>query len=696
MDNIKLRYLTLVLCMMHCFLMPGQTRGLTPVSVKVTDNDSLLYRESHALVIGISSYDLYPKNGWLPLPGVRDDVREVKRALELHGFDVEVLEDATRKQFDDTLTEFIKKYGGDSENRLLIYFAGHGHNLKINYGAQQGYLVPIDAPEPRINRDEFKAKAISMYNIETYAKQIEAKHALFILDACFSGSFFATRSSIPASISHNTSQPVRQFITSGKATEQVKDVSVFRQQFVRALTTNDADKPGDGYLTGSELGQFLYEEVSNYTNGFQHPQYGKINYYNLDKGDFVFVLPQQVNVQTTENRSEAFEEKARTADSISMNETPNWVKPVEPVIIKEQPLVLNAQLLTNEEMSSFVKTPPGGHLEVFSEIAGVLYINGIQQRSVPVGVTFFLRNIKPGKHYMEIRGDERWTGNIVIELDKMTRVKAEKKSPIPLGDFVEQIAGEDFHMVGIQGSAVIMVYEPREDSAVSDATSSVFDDFAMMQYEVTVSQFSRFIAETGYLTDADQRIGGYASYIIKGNSKVKATQLNWMYSSEGDIRSRETYNHPVVHVSWNDAMAFAAWASAKSGKSWRLPTEAEWEYAANGGENFLYAGSDTIDLVAWYWKNSNKVTHPVGQKLPNRYNIYDMCGNVREWCLDPELSTIDPSNETSTETNSVDPKYVVRGGSCDLMAQFCQVIARNAVEQSYRDNSVGFRLVLIP
>lgn len=694
MDVIIRRFLVWVFCIALCVPVFGQTRGLTPVSVKVTDNDSILYRESHALVIGISSYHLYPKNGWLPLPGVREDVLEVKKALEWHGFNVEVLEDATRKQFDDTLTEFIKKYGGDSENRLLIYFAGHGHNLKSSYGAQQGYLIPIDAPEPRINRDEFKAKAISMVVIESYARQIEAKHALFVLDACFSGSFFATRNSIPASISHNTSQPVRQFITSGKATEQVKDASVFRQQFVRALTSSDADRPGDGYLTGSELGQFLFEEVSNYTNGFQHPQYGKINYYNLDKGDFVFILPKQGGAVVSTLQLDSVEkETVKVKEQTTQPPVP--VKRIEPVIIKEQSLVLNAQMKSDEEVLKTEKTP-GGHLEVYSEIAGDLYLNGQKQRAIPVGTSVFVRNIEPGSYYMEIRGQERWTGNIMIEVGRITPVTAKRVTPERLGDFVEQISGEDFHMYGLPGNTILMMHDSLKKNASGEPVATVVKHFAVMKYEVTVLQFSRFIAETGYLTDADRRTGGYASYVLKGNSQQRADLVNWMYCSEGFIRLKTTYNHPVVHVSWNDAMAFADWLSEKSGKIWRLPTEAEWEYAATGDENFVYAGSDTIDQVAWYWKNSNKVTHPVGQKRPNGYNLHDMCGNVWEWCLDPEYSRQqgDPA-ETSTSL-SQDPKYMARGGSCDLMAQFCRTSARSLFEQSYRSNNLGFRLVLIP
>ncbi|HIF69589.1 MAG TPA: hypothetical protein EYQ29_09850, partial [Candidatus Lambdaproteobacteria bacterium] len=116
-----------------------------------------------------------------------------------------------------------------------------------------------------------------------------AKHALFLFDACFSGSLFALSRAIPESINYKTAKPVRQFITSGSAEETVPDQSIFRSQFVAALE-GEGDSNGDGYLSGTELGQFLQDSVVNYSKGAQHPQYGKIRNPNLDKGDFVFML----------------------------------------------------------------------------------------------------------------------------------------------------------------------------------------------------------------------------------------------------------------------------------------------------------------------------------------------------------------------------------------------------------------------
>ena len=247
-----------------------------------------LYRRSYALVIGISAY----RSGWPRLPGVQEDVKAVRGALKEHGFKVEVVTNATREKLYQAFSSFINRYGQNVENRLLFYFAGHGHTRKQAYGEDMGYIVPVDAPNPSRDPNGFIAKAMDMQQIEVFAKRIQSKHAMFIFDSCFSGSIFSLSRAIPANITYKTAKPVRQFITSGSADESVPDESIFRQQFIAALK-GDADMDKDGYVTGTELGEFLQNRVVNYSRNSQHPQYGKIRNPHLDKGDFVFALPKQ-------------------------------------------------------------------------------------------------------------------------------------------------------------------------------------------------------------------------------------------------------------------------------------------------------------------------------------------------------------------------------------------------------------------
>lgn len=248
-------------------------------------------RTNYALVIGIGRYTA----GWTRLPGVAKDVAAVKKALEEHGFYVESVMDPDAAYLQQSLEDFIKKHGDQKNHRLLFYIAGHGYSEPSPYGGPDlGYIVPADAPMPQRDPSGFRQLALSMQRIEEYALKIHAGQALFLFDSCFSGALFALtdpRRTIPRSIVTEASRPVRQFITSGSANERVPDKSIFREQFLAALS-GAADRNGDGGVTGTELGAFFQEHIPKLSGNAQHPQYGTIRYAFLSQGDFVFaVLP---------------------------------------------------------------------------------------------------------------------------------------------------------------------------------------------------------------------------------------------------------------------------------------------------------------------------------------------------------------------------------------------------------------------
>jgi hypothetical protein len=257
------------------------------------------YAESHALVVGLSHYT----GGWKPLPGVEGDVKAVTRALEKHGFHVVVVMDPTVSELEEAHRDFIGNYGFATDNRLLFYYAGSGYTAKPAYALNNqedwmGYLVTRDAPLPTIDPDGFRRHALSMERFASLAREIQAKHALFLFDTCFSGAiafaFDRSRLASPAAqtspeVTSETADPVRQFIAAGTADQKAPDVSLFRRFLIEALEGDaEADRNGDGYVTGSELGQFLREKVTIASQGIQTPQYGKMFDPRLNRGEFVF------------------------------------------------------------------------------------------------------------------------------------------------------------------------------------------------------------------------------------------------------------------------------------------------------------------------------------------------------------------------------------------------------------------------
>ena len=268
----------------------AQTRAIKPVRIeaKTAQNEtvSYIYSESHALVIGVSQY----RNGWSNLPGVQEDVEEVSQSLEANGFQVTTIKDPGLDELETAIEDFIFEKGARNENRLLIYYAGHGHTMTLGYGGEMGFLVPADAPVPeKENQIRFQRKVLSMQRIEEVAKSTSAKHVLFMFDACFAGSVFLATRAAPAYIQQNTKEPVRQFITSGSAEQEVPDKSIFRRAFVDALN-GKADYDKDGYLTGTELGAYIQKRTAEDWEGKLTPQYGKLQDPNLNKGDFVFEI----------------------------------------------------------------------------------------------------------------------------------------------------------------------------------------------------------------------------------------------------------------------------------------------------------------------------------------------------------------------------------------------------------------------
>ena len=140
---------------------------------------------------------------------------------------------------------------------------------------------------------EFKYSALNMRRFGTFMRQAKSKHVYAVFDACFAGTVFNSQRAMPsAAITRATTLPVRQFLTSGDANQTVSDDGAFRQLFLRAINGEEpADSNGDGYLTGTELGLYLGDRVTNLTQSLQTPRYGKLRDKDFDRGDFVFVLP---------------------------------------------------------------------------------------------------------------------------------------------------------------------------------------------------------------------------------------------------------------------------------------------------------------------------------------------------------------------------------------------------------------------
>jgi formylglycine-generating enzyme required for sulfatase activity/serine/threonine protein kinase len=225
------------------------------------------------------------------------------------------------------------------------------------------------------------------------------------------------------------------------------------------------------------------------------------------------------------------------------------------------------------------------------------------------------------------------------------------------------------------------------------AHNVIVASFLIGKYEVTVREFSHFITETRYLTTSDSL--GF-SWIYKQGQWVKGENVNWTNDIYGKLIEVKDMDVPVIHISWVDAMNYCKWLSKETKLAFRLPTEAEWEFAARGGNNskqYKFSGSDTVSQVAWYDGNSKQNLAKTGQKLPNEMGIYDMSGNVMEWCYDyysdQFYSSAKPENSFGPDSGT---ERVARGGSWFTPDLMCRSTFRMAYPETTRGGNIGFRI----
>ena len=200
----------------------------------------------------------------------------------------------------------------------------------------------------------------------------------------------------------------------------------------------------------------------------------------------------------------------------------------------------------------------------------------------------------------------------------------------------------------------------------------------------------------------DRELPAHQVTLTKGYyiGKYQVTQAQWKAVMGDNPSNYKGDDMPVEMVNWDDVQTFIAKLNKLTGKHYRLPTEAEWEFAARGGnqsKGYKYSGSNNINDVAWYGAyaggNSGDNTNPVGIKQPNELGIYDMSGNVRELCSD-WYDVYADETQTDPQGPDVGSKRVTRGGCFYLSAMYCRVAYRNQCDPSASASNRGFRLAL--
>ena len=631
-----------ILLLLNIFVVTGTALG----------QQSSSFGHYYALVIGNQNYRHLTK-----LKTPLADATEVARVLkEKYGFEVELLLDATRDQMMDAKDRLRNKLNREQDN-LLIYYAGHGY---LDREGDVGYWQPIDAKKNNTSA-WFRTS-----NITSLVKVIRAKHVMIVADSCYSGSLLTRDSGAKLASGMDRNEWLKRMqgrrsrtaLTSG-AEEPVSDAgggehSVFAKAFLDVLNDNQKIVDGDS----------LFDQIKHLVilNADQTPQYGDIKMTGHERGDFLFVPKgfQVAGLWGTKKqslKSDLFRGGSQVKVSISPIEEEYRAK--KNARIRQKPNVSSSQLGTLKKGASIwvagkVLDQPWYLVEISGGNRQGYVFSSLLTPSTLVTTS---NNIAESKN-----GDTKAKPKSVVSHSIFDLVREDPVRELPLDSGVNVSRG-DTYTDSITGMQFISV-----KPGCFQMGSNVLGDEKPI-HRVCLSAYE---------------IGKY-----------EVTQAQWKKVMGNNPSEFKGSNKPVENVRWDDVQQFIRKLNQQTGQHYRLPTEAEWEYACrSGGRDQKYCGSNSGGSVGWDGGNSGNKTHDVGQKQANGLGLYDMSGNVYEWVQDWYNSSYYGDSPTNNPKGpSGGPYYRVgRGGSFRLHTDYMRSAHRFKFDPDSRYGDLGFRL----
>lgn len=665
----------------------------------------------YAIVIGNNNYKYMNK-----LKTAVNDARDVEKLLkDKYGFTTRLLLDATRTEILDTISEMREKISG--KDSLLIYYAGHGI---FDDKADKAYWLPVDAKR---NSD---SNWIIADDITANIRRVPSSHVLIVSDSCYSGKL--TRAEVTdmrgkgerdGYLKKMQARSSRTLMASG-GNEPVSDSgggnnSVFASAFIRALREAETN-----VFTAEELfyGTGKLRGVKSIVAGKseQLPEYAEIRNSGHDGGDFVFLAKGSVIAEEPKEpgpQEPAISESTTGAVTVKSNISKAKVyidgkyqgeTPVTKTLsagnyeieIRKDGYITGKETVRVErdksKTVSILLDKSSGSIKVSSDPSGAkIYLDGAYTNTTPDTIA----DLKAGSYKIKVIKDgyREYTATVSVsegqEAEVSANLEALKKASTRGASYIDPTTGTEF--VFVKGGCYQMGDTFGDGDKDEKPVHEVcVDDFYIGKYDVTVGDFRRFVSDTGYSTEAEK--SGECYYYVGNDWKNDDSSKNW----KNPGFSQEDRN-PVVCVSWSDATAYAEWMQSKNGKTVRLPTEAEWEYAArSGGKAEIYAGGNDIDSVAWYYGNSGNRSHAVGTKKPNGLGLYDMSGNVWQFTADWYGENYYNESQRNNPKGPGSGQYkALRGGSWGHAPRHARAAVRAGRTAAARHNMYsGFRLAL--
>lgn len=334
------------------------------------------------------------------------------------------------------------------------------------------------------------------------------------------------------------------------------------------------------------------------------------------------------------------------------------------------PLTKTVNVVENQMLNIDEKLVTGREISISTDGTGdKIYVDGNY-----IGVSPLTSTLSFGNHEVKAVRDSKESKKTITVAQSGGDTSV--KLTFRLENKTFTVNGVTFEMIAVKGGTFTMGCTSEQGGDCDDdekpSHSVTLGDYYIGKFEVTQELW-------------------YAVMGTTVSQQRDQADKSWSLRGEGN-------NYPMYYISWNECQEFVRKLNQKTGANFRLPTEAEWEYAARGGNKsngYKYSGSNSIDNVAWYDGNSGSKTHPVGAKTPNELGIYDMSGNVWEWCQD-WYGNYSSSSQTNQQGPSSGSHRVLRGGSWYFSARVCRVSNRCDYYPGNRLSDLGFRLALVP
>ena len=581
-----------------------------------------------------------------PLRNPVNDAKDMAKALRSVNFHVIYKTNASWTEMDDGIEEFSGLLGKGVVG--LFYFSGHGVQLE-----DKNYLLPTDMEKPSIRK--VKHRSISASYVLTAMKGAGNTMNILILDACRDNPFKGLSKSIGI----------------GKGLARMKDVPT-------GTLIAYATSPGDTAADGSGRN-------SPYTAGLL----ANLHEPNLPI-EMMFKQVRNAVLKNTGNRQTPWESSSLKGENF--------------YFVKKKTVVASAGDTPPVVPVVPVNTGQSAEIARLREQAAEAEARAERERQARIAAENRAKKEEREQAEIERLRRQKAKADAKAERERLARLEAEKRRKKTSKVFRDTLS--------IGGKGPEMVRIPAGSFRMGDIQGGGGSDekpvhrvsvgaFAMGKYEVTVGEFKRFVKSSRYTTDAEKK---GSCYTYKNGSWGYKKGANWRNPSFS-----QNNNHPVTCVSWNDATAYTKWLSQQTGKKYRLPTEAEWEYAARAGTSTKRYWGNNPDKACTYANVADKTakkkfsdwtihncadgytyTAPVGQKQPNAFGLFDVLGNVWEWTCSEYESKYQGKEKTCKNRAAY---FALRGGSWGDKPTRSRSAFRFRLDPSGRGRFDGLRLI---